>query len=269
MRILRNLFCIFLAGFWTMVMFPVVALVMAVSLSQSAAMYWVKHIWGGVLVWGSGATLFITGREKVPTHTPIIFVANHQSTLDIPAIFVSLPGDFRAVVKKVLKYVPFLGWYLSLGGFIFIDRGNHREALVSLDRAATRIRNGTSVLIFAEGTRSADRRILPFKKGPFALAMKAGVPICPIVIEGSGQVMPKNSWNITPGPVRIAYGDLVDPKTFGDDRAALIRAVRNQMIDMSLALGGKGGDRDLAVAARGLEGIGRGEEPGSNQAGAV
>ena len=269
MRILRNLFCIFVAGFWTVVMFPIVAVVMAVSLSRSAAMYWVKNIWSGVLVWASGAKLHITGREKVPTNTPIIFVANHQSTLDIPAIFISIPGDFRAVAKKSLKYVPFLGWYLSLGGFILIDRGNHREALISLDKAAARIRNGTSVLMFTEGTRSADGRILPFKKGPFALAMKAGVPICPVVIEGSGKVMPKNSWDITPGPVHIAYGELIDPKVFGDDRASLIRAVRNQMIDMSLALGGKGGDRDTVVAARGMEGLGRDENAGSNQAGAL
>jgi|CXWL01.1.fsa_nt_gi 1-acyl-sn-glycerol-3-phosphate acyltransferase len=265
----RNLFCIFLAGFWTTLMFPIVALVTTLSFGRSAATYWVKYVWAPVLLWGGGATLRITGREKVPKDKPIIYLANHQSTIDIPAIFYSLPGDFRAVAKKQLKYVPFLGWYLALAGFVFIDRGNTREAIASLDEAAKRIRDGTSVLIFCEGTRSPDGRILPFKKGPFALAMKAGVHICPIVIEGSGKLMPKNSWNITPGAIDIAYGDLIDPNAFGDDRAALVSAVRNQMIEMSLALGGKGGDRDNAVAARGHEGIGPGGPGDTNRAGAA
>lgn len=243
----RKWFCIILAGVWTAVMFPVVVLVMALTFNRSTSMYWVKYAWAPVLLWGGGAKLRVTGADKLPKNVPLIFVANHQSTIDIPAIFTTIPGDFRAVAKKSLRNVPFLGWYLWLAGFVLIDRGNRREAMASLDLAAERIRNGTSVLIFAEGTRSEDGRMLPFKKGPFALAMKAGVPICPVVIEGSGKLMPKNSWNITPGPIDVAYGDLIHPAMFGEDRAALIRHVRDQMITMSLGLGGKGGDRDQAV----------------------
>jgi 1-acyl-sn-glycerol-3-phosphate acyltransferase len=89
----------------------------------------------------------------------------------------AIPTDVRFVAKKVLQYVPFLGWYMWLARFVFIDRGNHRDAIRSLDAAADEIRKGVSIIVFPEGTRSEDRMVLPFKKGPFALAMKAGVPI--------------------------------------------------------------------------------------------
>jgi 1-acyl-sn-glycerol-3-phosphate acyltransferase len=94
---------------------------------------------------------------------------------------------------------------------------------------------------------------MPFKKGPFALAMKAGVPLVPVAIEGSGKLMPKNSWNITPGPIRVSIGKPIDPKQFGDDRDALIRAVRDEVVKQNLALGGLGGDAHVAAAVHGKE----------------
>ncbi|MGZ3461163.1 MAG: lysophospholipid acyltransferase family protein, partial [Archangium sp.] len=108
-----------------------------------------------------------------------------------------------------------------------------------------------------EGTRSGDGRVLPFKKGPFALALKARVPVVPITIEGSGKVMPKNSWNIQPGPVYVKIGKPIDTTAFAeDDRVGLARAVRDVIIAQSLELGGKGGDPERAVAAAGVEGDG-------------
>jgi 1-acyl-sn-glycerol-3-phosphate acyltransferase len=98
---------------------------------------------------------------------------------------------------------------------------------------------------------------MPFKKGPFAVAMKAGVPVIPVAIHGSGKLMPKNSWNITPGPVTVMFGEPIDPARFGDDREALMKAVRDRIIDLSIELGGKGGDKSTVVAARGAEGVAR------------
>jgi 1-acyl-sn-glycerol-3-phosphate acyltransferase len=117
--------------------------------------------------------------------------------------------------------------------------------------------------MFPEGTRSDDLSVMPFKKGPFALAMKASVPIVPVAIEGSGRLMPKNSWNITPGPVTVLLGDPIDPKAFGDDREGLMKAVRDRIIDLSLQLGGKGGDKHTVVAGRGVEGISRSQPQAS------
>ncbi len=175
-------------------------------------------------------------------------MSNHQSTIDIPTLFIALPVDVRFVSKQQLKYVPILGWYMWLAQFVFVDRGNRRSAIASLDRAAVQIRSGVSIIMFPEGTRSETNEVLPFKKGPFALAMKAGVPLIPVAIEGSGKLMPKNSWNITPGPIRVAIGKPIDPAPFGDDRDGLIRAVRDAVVALNVGLGGKGGV-DVPVAS--------------------
>ncbi|MBL9037447.1 MAG: 1-acyl-sn-glycerol-3-phosphate acyltransferase [Archangium sp.] len=256
---MRNIFCVFVAAFWSGVCFVLAALAIAVTLNPSRSLYVVQRVWSPVLLWAGGAKLEISGLEHLQVGKPYVFVSNHQSTIDIPALFVALPVDFRFAAKRSLKYVPFIGWYMTLAKFIYVDRANHPNALASLDIAGKQIRGGISVVMFCEGTRSEDLRILPFKKGPFALALNAGVGVVPITIEGSGRLMPKNSWNITPGPIRVRIGAPIDPAPFGTDLERLLRATRDIIIDQSLALGGKGGDRDTAVAAKGLLGRAAGE----------
>lgn len=257
---LRNLFCIFIAAASTVVLFPFVALAIVLTFRPTNSLWIVQHLWSPTLLWAGGAKLSVQGEDNVDVTKPYIFVSNHQSTIDIPTLFMALPVDFRFVAKNALKYVPFLGWYMWLARFVFVDRGNHRKAIASLEKAGAQIRGGTSIVVFPEGTRSPDRRVLPFKKGPFALALKAQVPLVPVAIEGSGKLMPKNSWNITPGPIKVMIGKPIDPAPFGDDREALIAAVRNAIIDLNVQLGGLGGDKKDSIAARGLEGIGRGKE---------
>ncbi len=241
---LRNAYCILSIGLLTPLMFPWAVISMLVTLSRDTGMYWVK-LWSRAMIFASGARLELAGgTEHLDPSHPVIFLSNHQSTLDIPALFITLwPVRFRFVAKKVVKYVPVLGWFIWIAGFVFIDRGRTREAIASLDRAGAVIRKGTSIVLFPEGTRSPTGEVLPFKKGPFMLAMKAGVPILPVSIVGTHEVMPKNSWNITPGPVKVKIGAPIDPKAFGDDRDALMKAVRDVIIDQHLELGGKGGDK--------------------------
>ncbi len=253
---IRNLFCVLVALVWTAVCFPLASLAIILTFNASNSMYVVQRLWSPVLLWAGGAKLVVSGLENLDGR-PHVFVSNHQSTNDIPVLFVALPVDFRFAAKKSLKYVPMLGWYMALAKIIFIDRGNHRDAVASLDRGGAQIRSGVNIVMFPEGTRSDDLRVKPFKKGPFALATKAGVGVVPVTIEGSGKLMPKNSWNITPGPIYVRVGKPIDPKPFNDDREALMVAVRKVIIEQSLALGGKGGDVQDAVAARGVEGIGR------------
>lgn len=254
---LRNLFCMLVAAVWTAILFPFTVLAGAVTLSGDTTLWFARALWSPVLLWAGGARLVVEGREGVDFRKPHIFVVNHQSTIDIPALFVALPVHFRWVAKSQLKWVPFIGWYLAAAGHIFVNRSNRQRAIQSLGEAAKKIRGGTSIIIFPEGTRSPDRRIQPFKKGPFALALQAGVPVVPVTIEGSGILMPKNSWEITPGPIRVRIGKPMDVSRFAeDDREGLARAVRDVIIDQSLALGGLGGDRDDAIAAAGKEGVG-------------
>ncbi len=206
----------------------------------------------------AGARLEVEGGEHVDARRPTIYVANHQSTIDIPVMFLAVPLALRFIAKKELKYVPLLGWYMWIAGFIFVDRGNSRNAIASLDVAAEKIRSGTSLVVFPEGTRSEDLVVQPFKKGAFRLAIKARCAVCPVAIEGSGKLMPKSRWTITPGPIRVKIGAPIDAGRFAENQAErLISEVREAIIDQSLALGGKGGNKHDAIAARGREGIGR------------
>ena len=228
---------------------------MLVTFNRSASMLVVQKWWSPVLLWAGGAKLEVRGLENLKKGQPYIFVSNHQSTIDIPTLFMAIPWDTRFVAKKQLKYVPMLGWYMWAAKFVFVDRSNHREAVRSLDEAGEQIRGGISIIVFPEGTRSDDRKVHPFKKGPFALAMKARVPVVPVAIEGSGLLMPKNSWQITPGPITVSIGQPIAPEHFENDRELLIREVRDRIIDQSFAMGGLGGDKTDPIAARGLEGI--------------
>ncbi|REG22987.1 1-acyl-sn-glycerol-3-phosphate acyltransferase [Archangium gephyra] len=252
---LRNLLCIVVAVVATAIFFPVTVVVALITLNPGATVWVARRLWSPILIATGGAKVVVTGQENVDPNRPTIYVSNHQSTLDIPIHFVTVPVNFRYVAKHQLKYVPLIGWYLWFAGHIFVNRGRREKAIASLDAAAQKIRGGTSVFLYPEGTRSDDGSVLPFKKGPFALALKSRVPVVPITIEGSGSVMPKNSWNIKPGPVYVKIGKPIDTTGFDeDDREGLARAVRNVIIQQSLELGGKGGDPDKVTAAAGLEG---------------
>jgi 1-acyl-sn-glycerol-3-phosphate acyltransferase len=261
---MRPVFYMLINALWISLLFPLAILVMVVTLNRDAAVWMARKAWAPFLVWISGSKMTVTGREHVDPKRPTVYVSNHQSTLDIPVVFCALDVNFRFVAKSQLRWVPLLGWYLWAGGHIFVDRGNRRSAIASLRAAAQRIRAGTSILMYPEGTRSPDGRILPFKKGPFALALEAGVSVCPITIEGTDKVMPKNRWAITPGQIKVKIGAPIDAAAYADrGRDALMRDVRDVVINQSLELGGVGGDRTDFVAAQGMEGVGRSRVPES------
>jgi 1-acyl-sn-glycerol-3-phosphate acyltransferase len=156
-----------------------------------------------------------------------VYAANHQSQFDIPALVLAMPVDFRVVAKRSLLHVPVFGWALWLAGFIFIDRANRDQAIRSLDRAAERLRRGTSVAIFAEGTRSPDGTLLPFKRGGFVLAIQAGVPVVPVIITGGREVMRKGSLRIRPGTIAVHFGAPIETAGYSyETRDVLISRVR-------------------------------------------
>ena len=262
----RNVFCVLVAIVWTLMMGVCSFIAMIVTLNRSASMFVVQRWWSPVLLWAGGAKLEVEGLENLDKSKSYIFVSNHQSTIDIPALFRAIPWDTRFVAKSQLKWVPMLGWYMWAAKFPFVDRANHREAVRSLDLAGEQVRGGISIIVFPEGTRSDDCKVHPFKKGPFALAMKARVPVVPVAIEGSGALMPKNSWQITPGAIKVRIGKPIAAEHFEGDRELLIREVRDHIIDQSVAMGGLGGDKSDPVAAKGLEGISeRGPLPEESQ----
>lgn len=161
---------------------------------------------------------------------PSIYVANHQSQLDIPALALAIKPDFRMVAKRELLYIPVFGWALWLAGFVFIDRTDRAKAIRSLERTTRMIRKKTSVVVFAEGTRSPDGRLLPFKKGGFILALQVGVPIVPVSIRGGHEVLPKGSLRIRPGTIDVVFGEPVSTSSYSlETKDDLIAAVRERI----------------------------------------
>jgi 1-acyl-sn-glycerol-3-phosphate acyltransferase len=146
------------------------------------------------------------GLEHVRATKTAVYMSNHQSVLDIGAIVETLPVSWRFVAKRELTYIPFFGWALGLSDQVVIDRGNRRRSVESLRRAAERIRGGVNVIIFPEGTRSADGSLQPFKSGGFHLAIDAQVPVIPITVSGSFQLTPKRSLQVRSGTIKVVYG---------------------------------------------------------------
>ena len=182
---------------------------------------------------------------------PYVVVSNHLSTSD-PFLLSWLPWDMRWVAKQELFRQPVTGWLIGLGGDIPLRRGHRSSVAQMFEACHETLKAGVSVMLFPEGTRSDSGEILPFKKGPFALAVKAGVQVIPVTVEGTRHIMPKNSWNViyAAAPVKVMIGKPIDPAPFGEDREALMRAVRDVIIDQSVALGGPGGNKADAIAAR-------------------
>jgi len=161
-----------------------------------------------------------------------VYVANHQSQFDIPALVLSMHSDFRMVAKRGLLYIPIFGWALWLAGFIFIERSDRDKAIRRLDRTLSTIRRGTSVVVFVEGTRSPDGHLLPFKKGGFILAMKAGVPIVPVSIRGGYEVLPKGSLRVRPGTIHVIFGAPIPTSEYSPESPSkddLIATVRERI----------------------------------------
>jgi len=147
-----------------------------------------------------------TGEEHL-REGPAVYMANHVSHFDVFALLARLNVQFRWTVKKELFSIPLLGLAMKRAGYILIDRSNHGRALSSLNDAAQKIAEGTSILIFPEGTRSCDGSLqYPFKKGGFHLARQAAVPIVPITVIGSREVLPKHGIRITPGKITLNIG---------------------------------------------------------------
>jgi 1-acyl-sn-glycerol-3-phosphate acyltransferase len=166
------------------------------------------------------------GLAHVPAG-PAVFAANHSSTLDIFVVLGHLPVDVKIIFKRSLSLVPLLGWSMALAGHIAIDRSNPFRARRSLDRAARRIRGGTSVLVFPEGTRSPDGVVRHFKRGSFSLAIEAGVPVVPVSLVGVKALVPRGLASLRPGRVRLLlHPALPVAGRTADDAQALAEEVR-------------------------------------------
>jgi 1-acyl-sn-glycerol-3-phosphate acyltransferase len=242
LNVLQALFLVVWSVFWI----SLAVLATVCTLNGELALIMARRCWAPALIRFAGARFQVEPLPALDWKTPRIFVLNHESMLDIPCAFAAIPSNLRFVAKHSLKYVPFLGWYMWLTGMVFVNRGKREQAFASLRKAGERIRDGATILAFPEGTRTADGRILPFKKGIFVLALEAGVPIVPVAISGSGKVVPPGGFRLRGGPVRLKMGTPI--ATAGrrpEDRDALMAEVRQAVIRLHRELGGAGGEADV------------------------
>lgn len=180
----------------------------------------------------AGIRFDVQGRENIPSGHPCIYMANHVSNLDPPALVPQLPGTPAIMLKKSLMNIPVLGPAMRMGRFVPVERdGDRRSAVHAAKAAAETIASGLSLLIFIEGTRSRTGRLLPFKRGPFHLAQSTGTPIVPVAIWGTECMMRKGSAAITPGVAHVRFLPPVLPADH-PDRNELIQAVRQSMLEV-------------------------------------
>lgn len=160
-------------------------------------------IWARVNAYLTPIAVQVIGRENIDKYQSYIVVSNHQSQYDILVIYGWLGVDFKWIMKQELRKVPALGISCEKLGHIFVDRKNHAAAVASLREAKKKIVNGTSLMFFPEGTRSKDGKLLPFKKGAFKTAIDMELPILPVTITGTRDIMPAGTLDIFPGKAKI------------------------------------------------------------------
>lgn len=185
------------------------------------------RLWGRVALLANRVKVTVEGMEHLREEETYIFMSNHQGSYDIFALLGFLPFQFKWLAKKELFSIPFFGWAMAAAGYISIDREGTRKTVEAMNKAARKIRDGMSVVIFPEGSRSPDGSIQPFKKGGFTLAVKSNIPIVPIAIAGSREIMPKDRLTPASGGIQIRIGHPIETRPFSlKDRNTLMEKVR-------------------------------------------
>ena len=179
------------------------ALVLSLVTSARTASRLTAVPWARVMAWVTPMRVKVEGRENIDPRQSYVLVSNHQSQYDIFMLYGWLGIDFKWVMKQELRKVPGIGVACERLGHIFIDRSNHAAAIATLEAARTKIVDGTSVIFFPEGTRSTDGQLLRFKRGAFRMAVDLGLPILPLTVTGTRDVLPANTSNLMPGSARL------------------------------------------------------------------
>ena len=225
---LRTLFvAVFLSLYIVVVGIPL--LLFTVLVRNPAALYWAGARGTMFFVRAVGVRVLVKGRERIPPGT-CLFVANHTSSADAPAVVNAIPQRIAILLKKSLFHWPVVGQAFRLAHFIPVERSKHESAIASLEKAIEAMQQGQSILIYPEGTRSPDGRLQEFKKGAAVMAIKAGVPIVPVACSGAHRVMEKRSLVIHPGVILVEFLAPIDASRFKfAQREELNQAVHDQM----------------------------------------
>lgn len=185
-------------------------------------------------LWARGLLAFagplaVEGSGRVDWSKPYVLVANHQSVIDIAVLFRAVPVPLHFLLKQEMTRMPFVNWYAKAMGMVFIPRDDRRAATASLQRSAELVRSGAVLCIFPEGTRSRDGTLGQFKPGAFQTAIAAGAQVIPVALEGTGAVLPPEGlFRVTPGPMRVRFGDPLALEADGQPLSRQALAARAQ-----------------------------------------
>lgn len=221
---------LFLAGLFTLLLSFLVVLAAPFGRIGKPADA-VARLWAWTILGIGGIRLKVRGLDRLEPGRHYIFIANHQSYLDIPVLVKSLPRfQLRWIAKKELGYIPFFGWALWAGGHILVDRSDRASAMASFRKAKERIAKGVSVVIFPEGTRSSGGHVMPFKRGGFLLAAQTKTPIVPVTINGSWAVLPREDWRLKSGEIEVVVDEPIPIEKYdGKEISVLVKRVHDMI----------------------------------------
>ena len=195
-----------------------------------AMQFWCARWWGRLVAWSIFSRIRVRGTERVREGQPYVYMANHSSLIDTPALL-ALPYRFRIMAKRGLFFVPLMGWHLWTAGHFPIDRRDRRKTARSLRGVIAGVRGGKSLAVFPEGTRTRDGRLQAFQPGAFKIAMRAGVPIVPVTIRGTFALLPKTTLAPRPGRVEVILGVPIETRDYDEKRLVeLIDRTRNVIL---------------------------------------
>jgi len=208
---IRSIFVWAVFGILNTFIWALVAIFLSLFSASSRLVHFYSAVpWSKIILWGTGVPVEISGLSNIDKEKSHIYIPNHLSFFDIFSLLAYLPVDFKFILKKELMHIPILGWAMRGARYISIDRSSPAKAGRTLMQAVERIKSGTSLLLFAEGTRSKDGHLQPLKRGAFQLAIASGSPIVPVAIKGTKEIMPKGSFKVHRGFVTIQLGTPIE-----------------------------------------------------------
>jgi 1-acyl-sn-glycerol-3-phosphate acyltransferase len=197
-------------------LFSFIAVSFSILFGHKTGSYWGGAVWSRVNAFFTPMIVKTEGKQNIDPATSYVIVPNHQSYWDIFLLYGWLGIDIKWIMKKELRKIPGLGYASATVGHIFIDRSNTRKAMESLNQARKRLKNGTSVVMFPEGTRSKSGQLLPFKRGAFKMAMDLELPMLPVTIIGTNKILPAKSINLLPGKVKMIVHPPIDINNYSE-----------------------------------------------------
>ncbi len=217
----------------TAVMASSIILVSPVDRSKRLIGHLLRY-WARWLLWSMALPITVSGRDNLPTGKQVIYMCNHSSALDIPLALANLPGTVVFMAKQELFRIVLFGWGLRAAGYIPVDRSNSAKARLSVERALHTLQTKpVSLMLFPEGTRTEDGKLLPFKKGVFHLALRTRLPLVPVAIQGSFEALPPNSISLTRTPIKVRIGQLIKTEVLTEeDRESLIKNARDRIQEL-------------------------------------